>query len=399
MSAPPVITAVTEPKPSWDQHYWRGLWQVQFAASRPDQAAVIIRIDDVSGAIIHYESVPPEHRAQPDSGTFPKEIAREEAIHNAVPFMQAAGGLDELELDDVTYSEYAPSPGWVVAWKRVFKSIRYSESVGPQHATVVVDAHSGAARYLTKLFTTPLPTDMAVQVSPDAAFDTAMQIKQNRKIETGGRTSIMLGLVQPNTLWQVDGDKDGSEEHTFPESRLVWRCRNRRAGRRAWFEIWIDAITGEVRGGYEASLPTYPSIKDLEAHEQGDDAEWLAEMNSGGYEELISNYQEVAVCRKSDKENHHLLVFSKQQRPGMFAAIQHAHFPLRPATVDGKADLKFVFSKPKPEAAGYADEMEIDYFSASGVMVIGDREAVVLGDYLSNFIQRKLGESQDNVNR
>jgi hypothetical protein len=108
-------------------------------------------------------------------------------------------------------------------------------------------------------------------------------------------------------------------------------------------------------------------------------------MNAGGY-------QEVAVCRKEDKDNHPLMVFNKQQRPGMFAAIEHARFPLRPATVDGEADLKFVFSKPNAE--GYAPQLATDYFSAAGVMVIGDREAVVLGDYLSSFIQRKLVETQ-----
>jgi hypothetical protein len=262
--------SVTEPKPYWAQDYWRGLWQVQFTNPKPDQA-YIIGIDDVSGEVIHYERVPSEHRSQEITGKIIKEVTKEDAFRRASSFMQAAGGLDELGMPEVGSTDIGSSPVWAVVLKRVFKGIRYSESMGMQHASVIVNAQDGSVSWLSKSFTTPPPTVMAVQVSPDEAFDTAQKIKNTNDIKTDGRTSITLIVVQPNTLWQ----KDGSEDKTLPETRLVWQCWNRRAGRRAWFGIWVDAITGEVRGGYQAALPTYPNSKGVNTAEESDDAPWL----------------------------------------------------------------------------------------------------------------------------
>jgi hypothetical protein len=182
------------------------------------------------------------------------EVTEEQALERATAVLWLMGARpDEVHLDRVKLhqSEGAGRGTWLVYWNRATGGVPYSDD----EAHVVLDANSGTVLYATKRWFSAPPAATETKIGKERARETALGLADAigaREI-TGIRDEPALRIVQPN--YHHSAARETRRPEYQGPTRVAWEVTallpSPMPGAREREAIfWIDAVTGELLGGY-----------------------------------------------------------------------------------------------------------------------------------------------------
>jgi len=237
--------------------YIGSVWQVNF------QGAASVEVADATGIVISYFNYTLANQLNANSQAPGTPITQAQAQTIAATILQASQQpAAELANQQFTQSSLfypATYAGdlWTVRWNRAAAGIPYRSD----QATLLLQAETGSVEAWKLAFPTPAPASTTSNVSQSQA----QQIAQAEMTAAGsylGLTNQVFqiahqAVVQPNTLWPVNGSSTPGTMALIPgsPSRVVWDCYFSNApasgspSGSTYSEVWVDAVTGQIIGG------------------------------------------------------------------------------------------------------------------------------------------------------
>jgi len=198
--------------PDGEESYYLPRWSVVF----PGQAEV--DVVDGSTTICWYKNDTIGSLTGP-AGTAESSSSALQTFNTAL----TASGVDQSELGQSTANEvqgdYPPSElehYWNITAQRQYQGIPYLD----QEVMAFVQAETGQLYIYSVKYFTPAPTSNVQTVTSDQAQSSALSILNSIGVQTVNFDSATLMVVQPNTLFQING----SEAPSLLGSLVVWNC-------------------------------------------------------------------------------------------------------------------------------------------------------------------------------
>ena len=253
VAQPVAGSPVTEYRPSSDR-LWHPSWLVRF----PGEAEV--EVAEPSGHISLFWD---ETRSRSSNGGhrgdhfFPRRagpaIPEAEAVERASAALRETGFAQDLTQEAQAREVQTHGDGlyhthsWEVRWRRQFRGVPYREGVG----SVWLQAETGALHAISVVLPVPPPYGLLVAVGLEEARGVA-EAQLMMAVDVGSVCrEAELEIVVPNEFWR-NGE-------VTPVSGAVanaaWNFLFAFGKGESQYEVWVDALTGEVIGGYAYILP------------------------------------------------------------------------------------------------------------------------------------------------
>jgi len=211
---------------------------------------------DADGTISHYSNEALYAELRQDYRLAGQAIPEADAVRRATAILAASGDAGEVALWRVSESQgtvppRASSHTWFVTFARQFQGVPFRH----QMVNITLDAETGIAKGITKVFPTPTPQRAILRIARDEAINRALQRFAAAGLQGVELRRVRAEVVQPNRMWEVGG----RESEEFPEARVAWTCEVELGDTQRYYQVWIDTETGAVIGGtVEAVLSRKP---------------------------------------------------------------------------------------------------------------------------------------------
>lgn len=222
------------------ERLWMARWQVKFGAE------ATVEVVDGSGMVATFNNDAYFLRTKPQQPVGPL-LSQATATQYATAAVVASAQSDTLGSPQGHLTQYnPPHPNvgdclWQINWDRQLNGINYhSDSV-----MTVVDAESGEIESFSLTYFTPPPVSTSVTISKAQAQTTAQGQLVSAGIQNATLYSIMTEIVQPNLFWQ-----NGNDDSVPGAGKVAWVYGFTEPTNREG-EVWVDAQTGVVIGGFE----------------------------------------------------------------------------------------------------------------------------------------------------